>query len=159
MKLRAKRVSGSQRYIPAVAGNRDQPEGERIEVELMPLKQRFINSIHVDLALESAKQRKGNKGDIQKPIMDAVCENVIKIINCQLDDGSPISNGTQLVEAYDESYGDSPNPLDELIDELWSALTNMSKLDEGLVKNSASSQPSLATDAPPNTTASGATKG
>ena len=108
-------------YVPEWNGNRDKPEDEQMSVELSPMTGGELRA--------AQRAALGRDGKVSLKNAEAAIERIIKarvarLHNCEDILGQPIDNSEGLWERAEQS----------LIDECYSALTEVSVLSEGMRK-------------------------
>ena len=108
-------------YVPEWNGNRDKPELEQMSIELGPMTGGELRA--------AQRAALGRDGKVSLKNAEAAIERIIKarvarLHNCEDILGQPIENGEGLWDRGEQS----------LIDECYTALTEVSTLSEGMRK-------------------------
>mgnify|MGYP003154098936 CR=1 FL=1 len=111
-------------YVPELDSNRDKPSEEQAWCELMPMTGEEIRAYQrsmVGVKPGSAQAMKKAETIVQRIISD----RVVSIHNYEDKKGNPITNGEELFERGEPA----------MVDEVYEALSSISKLKDGQRKN------------------------
>lgn len=117
-------IEDARVYIPELGDNREKPEDEQTWCELLPMTGEEIRAYQramIGVKPESAQAMK----KAEQVVKRVISERVVSITNYDDIKGKPITNGAELFERGEP----------EMVDELYDALKNISKLKAGRRKN------------------------
>lgn len=118
-------------YVPEFKGNREAPPDQQFAVRIEPMTVAEANAAQ-DARLRKVKAG-ANLAGVARGIRDeAIKSHVLEVTGISGEGKPPVKDGSELVALIAQA---SDASLDGLLDEIFEAISNQSKLDEGERKN------------------------